>query len=432
MTIRVYVPTPFRRITGNRTFVDADGVDVSGVLRDLEQRFPGFGALVFDAERHILEHVNVYVNNQEISALQGAETAVNDGDEVSLIPAIAGGAFSPEEVDRYSRHLIMEQVGPLGQRKIQAGKVLAVGAGGLGSPVLVYLAAAGVGTIGVVDFDVVDRSNLQRQIIHGTSDIGRPKVESAADRMHDMNPHVTVVPHSVPLTSENAMAIISQYDIVVNGADNFATRYLVNDACFLAGKPLVDGSIFLFEGQVSTFLPGQGWQSLSVSDAISWDLTEPCSDNCTLEFDITNIGEKEGFNYEKDLKFLSMGNAADFGGFGSFRNHDWKMTIEQRADYSSGMMTIWRNGGVGDGKPGDNRVKLTSTGVRWDSANKYHFKIDWATTGYAIYINGDLVMRDSFVGIAYSPPVHRISLGCYPRAESFVGIIYSNVKLRKE
>ena len=195
--------------------------------------------------------------------------------------------------------------------------------------------------------------------------------------------------------------------------------------------PLTNGRT-VGEQRGGIFLPGQGWQSLSVSDAISWDLTEPCSDNCTLEFDVTNIGEKEGFNYEKDLKFLSMGNAADFGGFGSFRNHDWKMTIEQRADYSSGMMTIWRNGGVGDGKPGDNRVKLTSTGVRWDSANKYHFKIDWATTGYAIYINGDLVMRDSFVGIAYSPPVHRISLGCYPRAESFVGIIYSNVKLRKE
>ena len=121
-----------------------------------------------------------------------------------------------------------------------------------------YLAAVGVGVIGIVDFDVVDLSNLQRQIIHGTSDLGRPKVDSAADRIRDLNPHVTVVKHNGPLTSENAMEVISQYDIVVNGADNFATRYLVNDACYFARKPLVDGSIFLFEGQVTTFIPGSG------------------------------------------------------------------------------------------------------------------------------------------------------------------------------
>lgn len=259
MSVKVYVPTPFRKLTGNRAFVDADGSDVTGVLQDLEQRYPGFGELVFDAERRILDHVNVYVNNQEISVLEGAETTVADGDEVSVIPAIAGGeALTGDQVERYSRHLIMDQVGPVGQRKITQGKVLVIGAGGLGSPLLAYLAAAGVGTIGIVDFDIVDLSNLQRQIIHGTSDIGRPKVESAADRITEMNPNVVVVKHQEPITSENALEIIGQYDIVVNGADNFATRYLVNDASFMLSKPLVDGSIFLFEGQITTFLPGLG------------------------------------------------------------------------------------------------------------------------------------------------------------------------------
>jgi adenylyltransferase/sulfurtransferase len=259
MAVKVYIPTPFRRLTGNREFVDADGSDVGGVLRDLEQRYPGFGEMVFDAEHQILDHVNVYLNNQEVSVLNGSDTAVADGDEVSVIPAIAGGeSLTGDMVDRYSRHLIMDQVGPIGQRKIINGKVLAIGAGGLGSPVLMYLAAAGVGTIGIVDFDVVDRSNLQRQIIHGESDIGRPKVDSAADRIAEINPHVTVVKHNEPITSENAMDIIPQYDIVVNGADNFATRYLVNDAAYMSDVKLVDGSIFLFEGQVTTYIPGKG------------------------------------------------------------------------------------------------------------------------------------------------------------------------------
>jgi len=166
--------------------------------------------------------------------------------------------LTPEQVKRYSRHIIMPQIGSRGQRKLIDSKVLIIGAGGLGGPVAVYLALAGVGTIGIVDFDVVDLSNLQRQVLHTTETVGLPKVESATRMLARYNPGVNVVTHEYPITSENAMELISQYDIIVNGADNFATRYLVNDAAYLNGKPLVDGSILIFDGQVTTYEPGKG------------------------------------------------------------------------------------------------------------------------------------------------------------------------------
>ncbi|MQC19098.1 MAG: molybdopterin-synthase adenylyltransferase MoeB [Chloroflexi bacterium] len=167
-------------------------------------------------------------------------------------------ALTPDEVMRYSRHIIMAQVGPQGQRKLRNAKVLVVGAGGLGGPVALYLALAGVGTVGLVEFDTVDLSNLQRQILHQTADIGRPKIVSAKEKLNAYNPHVEVVTHHAPITSDNAMEIIPQYDIIVNGADNFATRYLVNDAAYLAGKTLVDGAILLFDGQATVYKPGSG------------------------------------------------------------------------------------------------------------------------------------------------------------------------------
>jgi adenylyltransferase/sulfurtransferase len=166
--------------------------------------------------------------------------------------------LTPDQVKRYSRHIIMGQVGSNGQRKLLQSKVLIVGAGGLGSPSAVYLSLAGVGTIGIADFDVVDVSNLQRQILHHNDDVGRPKVVSAYDSIKAYNPDTNVVLHETWLTSENAMEIVSQYDLVVNGADNFPSRYLINDACYLAGKPLVDGSILIFDGQTTVFVPGQG------------------------------------------------------------------------------------------------------------------------------------------------------------------------------
>jgi adenylyltransferase/sulfurtransferase len=182
---------------------------------------------------------------------------------VSLPPLVhpAGppeGRLSVDEVRRYSRHLIIPDVAMAGQKRLRDAKVLCVGAGGLGSPALMYLAAAGVGTLGIVEFDVVDESNLQRQVIHGQSDIGRSKAESARDAVHEINPYVTVNLHEVRLDSSNAMEVFAPYDLIVDGTDNFATRYLVNDACVLLGKPYVWGSIYRFDGQASVFWAEHG------------------------------------------------------------------------------------------------------------------------------------------------------------------------------
>jgi molybdopterin/thiamine biosynthesis adenylyltransferase len=172
--------------------------------------------------------------------------------------AIETQVLTPYQVKRYSRHIIMPQVGSKGQRALLDAKVLIIGAGGLGSPISIYLTLAGVGRIGIVDFDVVDLTNLQRQILHHNDDVGRPKVESALDTLKAYNPDVDVVIHEEPLTSANALEIVSAYDVVVNGADNFPARYLVNDAAYLSGKPLVDGSILLFDGQATVYIPGTG------------------------------------------------------------------------------------------------------------------------------------------------------------------------------
>jgi adenylyltransferase/sulfurtransferase len=178
---------------------------------------------------------------------------------VSLPPLVTPAAeLTVDEVKRYSRHLIIPEIGMTGQKRLKNARVLVVGAGGLGSPALLYLAAAGVGTLGIVDFDVVDESNLQRQIIHGQSDIGRPKAESARDSIREINPYVTVVLHEERLDSDNAMEVFAQYDLIVDGTDNFATRYLVNDACVLLGKPYVWGSIYRFDGQASVFWAEHG------------------------------------------------------------------------------------------------------------------------------------------------------------------------------
>jgi len=187
------------------------------------------------------------------------ERSSNFGVIVSLPPLVEPAAdLTVDEVRRYSRHLIIPDVGMAGQKRLKNAKVLCVGAGGLGSPSLMYLAAAGVGTLGIVEFDIVDESNLQRQIIHGQSDVGRSKAESARDSVREINPYVTVNLHEERLDSSNVMELFAQYDLIVDGTDNFATRYLVNDACVLLGKPYIWGSIYRFDGQASVFWSEHG------------------------------------------------------------------------------------------------------------------------------------------------------------------------------
>ncbi|WP_320536033.1 molybdopterin-synthase adenylyltransferase MoeB [Pseudarthrobacter sp. IC2-21] len=188
-----------------------------------------------------------------------ASTLTANDSSVSLMPLVEPAAeLTPAEVERYSRHLIIPEIGSVGQRRLKNAKVLVIGAGGLGSPALLYLAAAGVGTLGIIDDDAVDLSNLQRQVIHGVADVGRPKIESARDAVAALNPLVDVRLHNVRLDASNALEFFADYDLILDGADNFATRYLVNDAAAILGKPYVWGSIFRFDGQVSVFWEKHG------------------------------------------------------------------------------------------------------------------------------------------------------------------------------
>jgi MoaD family protein len=262
MAHRVLIPTPLRPYTDSKDAVEVDGATVGELLTSLTVRYGDLRRHLYSEEGKLRSFVNVYVNDDDIRYLEREGTKLKDGDVVSIVPSVAGGApvatetlpeLTNDEVQRYSRHLILPEVGSEGQRKLKAGRVLCVGAGGLGSPAALYLAAAGVGTIGVIDFDAVDLSNLQRQILHGTPDVGRSKLASARERLNALNPTVKVESYETALTSKNALEIFRQYDIILDGTDNFSTRYLVNDACVILGKPNAYGSIFRFEGQASVF-----------------------------------------------------------------------------------------------------------------------------------------------------------------------------------
>lgn len=262
MATKVLIPAALRRFTEEKPAIEVEGGTVGAVLSGVVGTYKPLETHLFQGGgqdgKKLRSFVNVFLNDEDIRHLAGLDTPVKPGDSVSIVPSIAGGAgalpdLSPDEMARYSRHLILPEVGVEGQKRLKAAKVLLVGVGGLGSPLGLYLAAAGVGTLGLVDFDVVDASNLQRQLLHGTPDVGRPKLSSAMDTLKRINPNVKLVPYETMLTSENAMGILADYDIVADGTDNFATRYLVNDACVLLGKTNVYGSIFRFEGQASVF-----------------------------------------------------------------------------------------------------------------------------------------------------------------------------------
>ena len=248
MAVVVFIPTALRQFAGGESEIEVEAKTVGEALDLVMSRHAELRGHLYNEQNALRNFVNVYVGDEDIRAMQRMETPVKDGDTLSIVPAIAGGVeveeragagvgdsseesasaaslptLSHAEIARYSRHLIMPEVGMEGQRKIKAARVLMIGTGGLGAPLGMYLAAAGVGTLGIVDFDVVDESNLQRQIVHGTKDVGRPKIESARERLSDINPHVKIEAYETRLTSENALGLFRDYDIVVDGTDNFPT-----------------------------------------------------------------------------------------------------------------------------------------------------------------------------------------------------------------
>jgi molybdopterin/thiamine biosynthesis adenylyltransferase/rhodanese-related sulfurtransferase/molybdopterin converting factor small subunit len=264
----VIIPTPLRKFTNNTARLQVRPGTIQETVQELTINFPDLKKHLLDENGKIRSYVNIFIGNDDIRDLQQEHTTVQEGAVVSIVPAIAGGSgagsgngsassgeavFTKEELARYDRHIIIPGFGMEAQQKLKAAKVLVIGSGGLGSPVLLYLAAAGVGTIGIVDFDVVDDSNLQRQVLFGVESVGKPKVEAAKKRLEALNPYIQLRLYNTHLNSQNALDILRDYDVIADGTDNFPTRYLVNDAAVLLGKPNVYASIFQFEGQVSVF-----------------------------------------------------------------------------------------------------------------------------------------------------------------------------------
>lgn len=262
-----------RSFTNRQASFTLEGRTVNEVLQALVKECPDTEKALFDEEKNIRSFVDIYVNDRDIKELIGLQTAVADGDEILLLPVIAGGvptesiipddrrkeaALDDKEIDRYGKHLLLREIGVKGQKRIKAARVLIVGAGALGSPVAIYLASAGVGTLGIADAGEVELSDLQSQILHGTRDVNRPKTASAKDAIKKINPLVTVQIYSDELNTENIKSIIDEYDVVVDAANQFTLRYLLSDACVFCGKPLVSGAIYQLEGRVTIYDAAKG------------------------------------------------------------------------------------------------------------------------------------------------------------------------------
>ena len=258
MSNRIKIPSPLRQFTDNQSYVEVDGLTIKEVLQKIFDQYPQIKSHILDKNGEIRNFVNIYVNGTNIKEEDNLDTTVPVDSDIRIIPAIAGGLeetpyLDKTELNRYARHFSLPEFGIEGQKKLKSAKILVVGVGGLGSPVLLYLAAAGIGRIGLVDFDLVDESNLQRQILFGVDVLGKSKTKSAEKKLLQLNPNLRLDIYETRLTSENALNILEHYDIIIDGTDNFQTRYLVNDACVILGKPNVYGSIFRFEGQASVF-----------------------------------------------------------------------------------------------------------------------------------------------------------------------------------
>lgn len=271
--MKVYISATLRGFFGRREFIDLEGNSIRALLTALTDEYPDAKNALYDEDGNIRSFVQIYVGEENVTNPDQWDTAIDSASEVLILPAIAGGApvesvisddrrkavsFDDAEIERYGKHLMLREIGVKGQKRIKAARVVVLGAGALGSPVIQYLTAAGVGEIKVVDFDEVSLGNLQSQVIHGNRDVNRPKTASAKDTMKSINPKLKIETQNVKLEADNIVEIIEGYDVVVDCTDNYKSRYLINDACALHGIPLVFGAIYQYEGQVGIFNLDQG------------------------------------------------------------------------------------------------------------------------------------------------------------------------------
>ena len=273
MQVIVYVSATLRGFVNRNAKIEAEGETVKDIITFLKDEYPDLQKALFEEDGSIRPFVNIYRNEENVTDDERQKTVLKEGDIIRLLPAIAGGAPSKsvisderrkevtlddKEIERFNRHLMLREISVKGQKRIKAAKVVVIGLGSLGAPVIQYLAAAGVGTIGIVDFDEVSLGNLQSQVIHGTRDVNRPKTASARDKIKAINPQIKIEAVNEKVEADNIEELIEPYDIVVDCTDNYKSRYLISDACVLLKKPLVFGAIYQYEGQVSVFDANQG------------------------------------------------------------------------------------------------------------------------------------------------------------------------------